>query len=229
MSPELFGKYEAILLETTLESMADIILCPRCDVLPPINLAIKNLRFLLNIWSFLKLPCCFSEWVGGGYCKLLIFYYKKDLPPRPHSVSASWSQFGHSSIHSKFLTHCLMDRKESALLRRARSSLPDWWKGARSLERGRAQVCLIDVKGCTHLRGARSLERGAHKFAWLMEMSAPLLVRARSKKVALFTIGNLLIQHTVSRWCSSGCVHEGCCGVDHWLQTKDWAFPGFLL
>jgi hypothetical protein len=34
VSPELFGKYEAILLETTLESMADIILCPRCDALP---------------------------------------------------------------------------------------------------------------------------------------------------------------------------------------------------
>ncbi len=35
VSPELFGKYEAILLETTLESMADIILCPRCNVPPP--------------------------------------------------------------------------------------------------------------------------------------------------------------------------------------------------
>ena len=40
---------------------------------------------------------------------------------------------------------------------------------------------------------------------------------------------NLLIQHTVSRWCSSGCVHKGCGGVDHWLQTEDWALPGFLL
>ncbi len=33
---------------------------------------------------------------------------------------------------------------------------------------------------------------------------------------------NLLIQHTVSRWCSSGCVHEGCGGVDCWLQTDHW-------
>ena len=31
-----------------------------------------------------------------------------------------------------------------------------------------------------------------------------------------------LIQHTVSRWCSSGCVHEGCGGVDRWLQTDHW-------
>ena len=33
---------------------------------------------------------------------------------------------------------------------------------------------------------------------------------------------NLLIQHTVSRWCSSACVHEGCGGVDGWLQTDHW-------
>ncbi len=45
---------------------------------------------------------------------------------------------------------CLIDGKGHAHLNRARSSLPDWWKGARSLERGaltwkgRAQVCLID-------------------------------------------------------------------------------------
>ena len=32
-----------------------------------------------------------------------------------------------------------------------------------------------------------------------------------------------LIQHTVSRWCSSGCVHEGCGGVDRWLQTDHWS------
>jgi hypothetical protein len=33
----------------------------------------------------------------------------------------------------------------------------------------------------------------------------------------------------VSRWCSSGCVHEGCGGVHHWLQTKDQALLDFLL
>ncbi len=42
-------------------------------------------------------------------------------------------------------------------------------------------------------------------------------------------IGNLLIQHTVSRRCSSGCVHEGCGGVNHCLQTKDHALLDFLL
>ncbi len=39
---------------------------------------------------------------------------------------------------------------------------------------------------------------------------------------------NLLIQHTVSRWCSSGCVHEGCGGVDHWLQTDNWSSQIFF-
>ncbi len=39
---------------------------------------------------------------------------------------------------------------------------------------------------------------------------------------------NLLIQHSVSRWCSSGCVHEGCGGVHHWLQTEDWCLPDFF-
>jgi hypothetical protein len=68
---------------------------------------------------------------------------------------------------------------------------------------GRAQVCLIDGKG------RAPVDQGAPKESG--------------------TIGNLLIQHTVSRWCSSGCVHEGCGGVDHWLQTKDWALPDFLL
>ena len=48
---------------------------------------------------------------------------------------------------------------------------------------------------------------------------APLLIRACSKESGI--VGNLLIQHTVSRWCSSGCVHEGCGGVHHWLQTEN--------
>ncbi len=45
---------------------------------------------------------------------------------------------------------CLIDGKGRAHLNGACSSLPDWWKGARSLEwgaltwKGRAQVCLID-------------------------------------------------------------------------------------
>ena len=39
---------------------------------------------------------------------------------------------------------------------------------------------------------------------------------------------NLLIQHTVSRCCSSGCVHEGCGGVNRWLQTGDWSSQIFF-
>jgi hypothetical protein len=50
---------------------------------------------------------------------------------------------------------------------------------------------------------------------------APFWKRGSSKSVTMNF--NLLIQHTVSRWCSSGCVHEGCGGVDRWLQTDHWS------
>ena len=50
---------------------------------------------------------------------------------------------------------------------------------------------------------------------------APLWKRGSSKSVTMNF--NLLIQHTVSRWCSSGCVHEGCGCVDRWLQTVHWS------
>ncbi len=96
---------------------------------------------------------------------------------------------------------CLIDGKGRALLRRARSVYLIDGKGRALLRRARS-VCLIDGKG------RAPVDQGAHKES--------------------VTIGNLLIQHTVSRWCGSGCVHEGCGGVDHWLQTKDWALPGFL-
>ncbi len=81
-------------------------------------------------------------------------------------------------------------------------------------------VCLIDGKGRALLRRARSVCLIDGKGRAPVDQWAP-------KESG--TIGNLLIQHTVSRWCSSGCVQEGCGGVDHWLQTKDWALPGFLL
>ncbi|MFN9910345.1 MAG: hypothetical protein ACK56F_30240, partial [bacterium] len=61
---------------------------------------------------------------------------------------------------------------------------------------------------------------------WWVRKGAPLVLRARPFGKGLFqgvTMNfNLLIQHTVSRWCSSGCVHEGCGGVDRWLQTDHW-------
>ena len=50
---------------------------------------------------------------------------------------------------------------------------------------------------------------------------APFWKRGSSKSVTMNL--NLLIQHTVSRWCSSGCVHEGCGCVDRWLQTVHWS------
>jgi hypothetical protein len=70
---------------------------------------------------------------------------------------------------------------------------------------GRAQLCLVDRKG------RAPVGQGAPKGEW------------HSWEL------NLLIQRTVSRWCSSGCVHEGCGGVDRWLQTKDQALLAFLL
>ncbi len=82
--------------------------------------------------------------------------------------------FGYSSIHSKFLAHYLIDGKGRALVRRARSSLPDWWKRASPCWSGCTQICLIDGKGCA------PVDQGTLKFAWLMEKDAPLLIRARS-------------------------------------------------
>ncbi len=65
-----------------------------------------------------------------------------------------------------------------------------------------AQVCLKDWEGPAPGRRVRPQESGI--------------------------VGNLLIQHTVSRCCSSDCVHEGCGSVDRWLQTKDQALLDFL-
>jgi hypothetical protein len=39
----------------------------------------------------------------------------------------------------------------------------------------------------------------------------------------------LLIQHTVSKWCSSEIVHKGCGGIDHWHQTEFQAHGDFLI
>ncbi len=74
---------------------------------------------------------------------------------------------------------------------------PDKWgtpqiSGARPERVGRSPNCLIDCSG-----------------------RAPKGVWQNGEEV------NLLIQHTVFRWCSSDCVHEGCDGVDRWLQTED--------
>ena len=73
------------------------------------------------------------------------------------------------------------------------------------------QVCLIDWKGRAPVdQGFAPVDQGAPKGKW------------HSWEL------NLLIQHTGSRWCSSNCVHEGCGGVDRWLQTEDQALQDFL-
>jgi hypothetical protein len=80
--------------------------------------------------------------------------------------------------------------------------------------------------------GRAPLGEGMFTLTWWVRKGAPLLQRARPFGKGLFqsvTMNfNLLIQHTVSRWCSSGCVHEGCGGVDRWLQTDHWVSQIFF-
>jgi hypothetical protein len=61
----------------------------------------------------------------GGVCREKLKIGEESL-----SGSASWSRFGYSSIHSKFLAHCLMDGKGCAPFGRART----FWKGMPLLE-----------------------------------------------------------------------------------------------
>ncbi len=80
---------------------------------------------------------------------------------------------------------------------------------------------------------ARSCGKGMFILTWWVRKGAPLWGRARpfdkglSQSVTMNF--NLLIQHTVSRWCSSGCVHERCGSVHHLLLTEVWCLPDFLL
>ena len=80
--------------------------------------------------------------------------------------------------------------------------------------------------------GRAPVGKGMFILTWWVRKGAPLLQRARPFGKGLFqsvTMNfNLLIQHTVSRWCSSGCVHEGCGSVDRWLQTDHWVSQIFF-
>jgi hypothetical protein len=80
--------------------------------------------------------------------------------------------------------------------------------------------------------GLAPLGEGMFTLTWWVRKGAPLLQRARPFGKGLFqsvTMNfNLLIQHTVSRWSSSCCVHEGCGGVDRWLQTDNWSSEIFF-
>ena len=75
--------------------------------------------------------------------------------------------------------------------------------------------------------------KGMFILTWWVRKGAPLWGRARpfgkglSQSVTMNF--NLLIQHTVSRWWSSGCVHERYGSVHHWLLTEDWCLLDFLL
>ena len=72
------------------------------------------------------------------------------------SGSASWSRFGYSSIHSKFLAHCLMDGKGRALL-----------------------------EGLAPFGRACPFWKGMPNFACLIGKGAPLLVNARPKEIGI--------------------------------------------
>ena len=90
-------------------------------------------------------------------------------------------------------------------------------RGARPYGGGRAPV-----------GGGRALlGEGMFILTWWLSEGAPLLQRKGLFQSVTMNF-NLLIQHTVSRWCSSACVHEGCGGVDRWLQTDHWVSQIFF-
>jgi hypothetical protein len=98
-----------------------------------------------------------------------------------------------------------------------------FWKGAHLLER-RAPF----GRACTFWKGMPLLEGHAQLCLFDRKGRAPVGQCTPKGEWHSWEL-NLLIQHTVSRWCSSGCVHEGCGGVHHWLQTEDQAPQDFLL
>jgi hypothetical protein len=76
----------------------------------------------------------------------------------------SWSKpkhdFDNYSMHSKFLVHCLIDRKGHAPVRKARPSLPDRLERACPWEKGTPLG-----GGCAPGRRVRPWEKGAPKVA----------------------------------------------------------------
>ncbi len=92
--------------------------------------------------------------------------------------------------------------------------------------------CLATGKGAPFGEGAPLWERACSLWLGGWDRACPFCkgrapLRKGSFKVSHWKL-NLLIQHTASRWCSSGCVHEGCGGVDRWLQTGDWSSQIFF-
>ncbi len=103
-----------------------------------------------------------------------------------------------------------------------------FWRGRAPL----GESAPLWERACPCEGGRAPLGEGMFTLTWWVRKGAPLLQRARPFGKGLFQSvtlkTNLLIQHTVSRWCSSGCVHEGCGGVDRWLQTDDWSSQIFF-
>ncbi len=112
-----------------------------------------------------------------------------------------------------------MDREESAPLRRARSSLPDWWKGARSslpdwwkgahsLEwgaltwKGRAQVCLIYGNERAPVDQGALKENGTYsllKTYWFSIQYPDGVVQVMSTKGVAVSITNCRLETGVSQ------------------------------
>ncbi len=122
----------------------------------------------------------------------------------PQSVSTSWSGVWLLGKGAPF-------GKEAPL-----------WGRARPFGKGRAPLG----------EGAPFWERACSFWLGGWERARPFCRGPASLGKGSFKVShwnfNLLIQHTVSRWCSSGCVHEGCGGVDRWLQTDDWSSQIFF-
>ncbi len=95
------------------------------------------------------------------------------------SGPASWSRFGYSSIHSKFLAHCFIDGKGRAPFGRACPTLSDL------IRKGAPNFALWVRKGMPFLEGHAQLGL----FDCLIGKGAPLLVRAHSKESGI--VGNL--------------------------------------
>jgi hypothetical protein len=99
----------------------------------------------------------------------------------PRLVSTSWSGFGYSFIHSKFVAHCLTEGKGSPFWEGAplleghvqlwplgeKGRTPfgrahPFWKGAHLLE-GHVQLWLMGEKGCTPFERAHTFWKGMFK------------------------------------------------------------------
>ena len=112
------------------------------------------------------------------------------------------------------------------LLPQEREWAGEWFRSRRA-GRGVAQE-QESREGSGSGAGEHPSRMGAHPQGWgraPIKWGRALLEKGLFQSVTMNL--NLLIQHTVSRWCSSGCVHEGCGSVHHWLLTDHWSWVCF--